>query len=183
MSNGLGIAARNRRDGSRFRYDPGDAGAVNRGLGWSLALGLRPPGEPVAAGERRAEARLAPEPAAFVCRLVCQRWFSSWRREALVVNISRGGALVFLDAPPPSGGAIVLELETPRRKATVPARVLEVRPTRQGQAAVRIAFSRGWPYELLESAVCSLAPVRPRRRRTTDPRGPEGDTSANWSNA
>jgi hypothetical protein len=179
MSNGLATRTPDPRTGRRLRHDRGGPRDAKLGLGWSLALGLGAEGGSLHPNCRRAEARR--ESAGFVCRLAVRGWFSAWGRDALIVNISRGGALVFLDEPPPARGKLALELETPRRKVSVPATALEVRTTRQGQAAVRIAFSRRWPYDLFEAAVCGLSPADPRSRRDARPQGPEREFPGNRS--
>ncbi|MDR3637094.1 MAG: PilZ domain-containing protein [Isosphaeraceae bacterium] len=181
MPNGLATHSLNSKGRRRLRYDRVDPASANSGLGWSLALGLTREATSASPGDRRTEARL--EPTGFVCRLGGRRWFSLWQKDVLIINISRGGALVFLDEPPPSGRKLWLELETARRKVIVPADVLQVRRTRLGHAAVRIAFSRRWPYDLFETAVCSLPPVAPRSRRSAGPRGPEGKLPGKPSDA
>ena len=179
MSNGVAVPVLPGSSGRRLRYDRVDPSRPNRGLGWSLTAGLDVNGARSLPKDRRTEPRL--EPARFVCRLRAQSWFSSWQQDALIINISRGGALVFLDEPPPGVRKLGLELRTPKRNVFVPAKALDVRRTRSGQAAVRIAFSRPWPYDLFETAVCGLAPARPCARPRGNRRGTEGEIPGNRS--
>ncbi len=112
--------------------------------------------------ERRAEARLD--------RVECKAWvgWKSWRQfhmnTALVINLSRGGAQIFLDSPPPAGHDVWVFLETPDQNTVVKGRVLEVSPTAAGQCAVRIAFSQPCPFAVFDTAVCGLAPSNPKLR-------------------
>jgi hypothetical protein len=94
--------------------------------------------------------------------------------DALMINISRGGARVFLDTPPPRGRAVWVYLETPSERAVVKARVVEVRPTAQGQCSVRVAFRQPCPLAFFEAAVCGLAPANPRARVAPAPRALAG---------
>lgn len=168
MSNGLVTPALPPR---RLRYDRVESAKARERLGWSLAVGTNGSG---AQQDRRAEARVAAP--GFVCRVAWRRWFATREQPVLIVNMSRGGALIFLDEPPPLGQRLWLALETPRQRVTVPARVLDVRRTRLGQAAVRIAFARKWPYDLFEAAVCGLPPIAPRSKPRAERRGPEAES-------
>jgi hypothetical protein len=101
----------------------------------------------------------------------CLAWvgWKTWRRfpmhDALLINISRGGALVFLDGPPPTDRDIWIFLETPGRNAVVKARVLEVQTTAQGQCAARVGFAEACPYVFFEAAVCGQHAADPKARR------------------
>jgi hypothetical protein len=117
---------------------------------------------PIVAGERRAEERF--DAPACWSGLGWRSWRGFRVRHALVINLSRRGALVFLDEPPPTHGRFWFYLETPRQKAVIPATTCEVRRTRLGQAAVRIMFSGRCPFDLFEAAVCGLPAVDPRFR-------------------
>jgi hypothetical protein len=106
----------------------------------------------------------------------CRAWvgWRRWRRfpmsHALVINLSRGGAQVFLDTPPPPGAALWVFLETPSQTAVVKGRAVEVSLTAAGQCSVRVAFDTPCPFALFEAAVCGLAPIHPRMRAETTPR-------------
>lgn len=114
--------------------------------------------------DRRAEARHH--------HVECLAWvgWKTWRRfhmnDTLVINLSRGGAKLFLDAPPPPRRPVWVYLETPEQRGVVKARVLEVQATRGGQYVVRVAFTEPCPYSFFEAAVCGLAPSNPRLRLT-----------------
>jgi hypothetical protein len=116
--------------------------------------------------ERRAEERH---------RVECLAWvgWKAWRRfpmrDALPINLSRGGALVFLDEPPPTDRPLWVFLETPEHKTIVKARAVGLQTTSKGQCAVRLAFESPCPYAFFETAVCGLAPADPRARLTRTP--------------
>jgi hypothetical protein len=157
------------KDKLHLRIDPGDDGSPLATGRRSLlhAFGqwggrLRTPSRaPVA--ERRRSPRQHVE---------CLAWigWKTWRRfemnNALVVDISRGGAGVFTDSPPPTDCGIWLFLETPARNAVVRGQVLDVRATGQGQCMVRVRFSEPCPYVFFEAAVCGQHAVDPKARRT-----------------
>ena len=106
----------------------------------------------------------------------CNAWvgWRSWRQfqmnDALLVNLSRGGAQIFLDAEPPLKRTLWVFLETPGQKAIVKGHIKEVSPTGQGQFSVRLEFDEPCPFALFEAAVCGLAPSNPKNRVTTTPR-------------
>lgn len=119
------------------------------------------PGRPAAQPERRSAPRH---------RVECRAWvgWKTWRRfpmhDALMIDLSRGGARIFLDAPPPSDRPVWVFLETPGRNAVVRARVKDFTLTAGGQCAARVAFDELCPYAVFEAAVCGLAPADPRAR-------------------
>jgi len=106
----------------------------------------------------------------------CLAWvgWKGWRQffmnDALIVNLSRGGAQIFLDAEPPVNRSIWVYLETPAEKAIVRGHVKEVSPTGQGQYVVRLEFDEPCPYSLFEAAVCGQTPSNPRNRVATSPK-------------
>jgi hypothetical protein len=97
------------------------------------------------------------------------RWCGFRTYDALVINISRGGALVFLDEPPPLRRSVCLFIETPDKKITLKAKTLENIITQQGQCAVRLQFRQPPPLELFDVAVCGLSSVNPKRRAGMPP--------------
>jgi hypothetical protein len=146
----------------RFRYDttaPADQPTARAG---GSLLGLfRMRGE-TATRERRSEARHE--------IVECRAWlgWKIWRGfrapAALIVNISRGGALVFLDEPPTDHRPVWIFLETPQVRTIIKAKTLEVRTTNSGQCAVRLAFETPCPYSVFEAAVCGVSPADPKER-------------------
>jgi hypothetical protein len=147
----------------RFRFDSAPSGktAARTGTGGSLLGLFRVRGE-TAAHERRGEPRHE--------IAECRAWlgWKIWRGfrapDALIVNISRGGALVFLDEPPPANRPVWIFLETPQFRTIIKATMLEAQTTNSGQCAVRIAFDTPCPYGVFEAAVCGLSPADPKRR-------------------
>lgn len=118
--------------------------------------------------DRRAEPRHG--------QVECQAWvgWRSWRRfhtnNALVIDISRGGARIFLDKAPPTKRPVWVFLETPGQKAIVKARVAGVESTPSGQCLARVAFHEPCPFAFFEAAVCGLAAIDPKVRATRIPR-------------
>ena len=108
--------------------------------------------------------------------LECNAWvgWKGWRQfhmnDALLVNLSRGGAQIFLDAEPPLKRSLWVFLETPGQKAIVRGHLKEVSPTGQGQFSIRIEFDEPCPFALFEAAVCGLAPSNPRNRVASTPK-------------
>src|SRR5205807_882868 len=109
------------------RPGPGEPAPVVRGLG------RRPPAQGQGARRLRPADGRGPGAAADDRhRVECVAWvgWKSWRRfhmtDALMIDLSRGGARVFVDAPPPTGRAVWVFIETPGLNAIVKARVLEV---------------------------------------------------------
>lgn len=106
----------------------------------------------------------------------CSAWlgWKSWRQfhmnSALLINLSRGGAQIFLDAEPPRKRSIWVFLETPGQKAIIRGHLNEVSATGQGQYSVRLEFDEPCPFALFEAAVCGLAPSNPKNRISTTPR-------------
>jgi PilZ domain len=100
----------------------------------------------------------------------CLAWvgWKSWRRftmnDALIVNLSRGGALIFLDEPPPRYRPVWVFLETPGQQTIVKAQVCAIQTTAQGQCSIRIVFDEPCPYAFFEAAVCGLTATNPRLR-------------------
>jgi hypothetical protein len=149
----------------RIRVDsvePGDAGSGSATAGRSLLglfrlLGNRP------APERRRLPRHA---------VVESRVWVGWRRgeagvlagDALLINLSRGGALVFLDERPPRDRPVWIGLETSGQADCIEARVVAIAAARLGQCAVRLAFLEPCPYAFFEAALCGLRRNDPRRR-------------------
>ena len=103
-------------------------------------------------------------------RVECLAWFGwkSWRRfhmlDALMIDLSRGGARIFLDSAPPTDRPVWVFIETPALNTIVKARVLEFQTTASGQCVVRVAFDEPCPYGVFEAAVCGLAPADPKSR-------------------
>ena len=167
----------------KFRVDPGSGSGSKSGDGRDLApgrgsllrafgaWGKRPAGSVPAEGERRSATRHHVE---------CLSWigWKGWRRfemkDALLVNLSRGGAQIFLDTPPPTDRAVWVFLEIPGQTTTVKGRVLETRTTDQGQCLVRIRFGQPCPYAFFEAAVCGLAATDPKLRPAASPRARAG---------
>jgi len=85
-------------------------------------------------------------------------------RCALIINLSRGGALIFVDEAPPKDRLVWISLGKPGPIGRVEARVVAIKSSRQGQCAVRIEFCDPCPYGFFEAAVCGLAPSDPRGR-------------------
>jgi hypothetical protein len=108
-----------------------------------------------------------------------QAWLSWWRGEkgflassAVIIDLSRGGAFIFLDIQPPKDQPVWISLGMPDPVGLVEARVVTVKMSRQGQCAVRLEFCAPCPYSFFEAAVCGMAPTDPRRRNR---RPAEGD--------
>jgi PilZ domain len=159
----------------RYRFDQGSARGVDiaPGRGSLLRTFGAWRNEPREAPEQGRSVIASPEDRRGEARhhhVECLAWvgWKTFRRfhlkDALMVNISRGGALVFLDAPPPKRKPVWVFLETPRLNTIVKAKVLDVTSTAQGQCAIRVEFHEPCPYEVFETAVCGLAPADPRVR-------------------
>lgn len=140
------------------------AGATGRG---ALLGTFRVGAKEVPIPERRAEPRHQ--------HLECLAWvgWRSWRgfhmNDAVLVNLSRGGARVFLDVRPPVGRDVWVYLETPGRKAVVKARVVGWEAAPGGQGSARVAFDELCPYALFEAAVCALHSTDPKTRAPRRP--------------
>lgn len=153
----------------QIRFDPAPSGNPPARAGGNSLLGIFRIRHAAAASERRSEARHQV--------VECRAWLGwrIWRGfhapDALIVNISRGGAMVFLDEPPPGRRPVWIFLETPELKAIIKAKTLEVRMTNSGQCAVRLAFDTPCPYGAFDAAVCGLPPVGPKRRIHAEGRG------------
>jgi hypothetical protein len=95
---------------------------------------------------------------------------------ALIVNLSRGGAFIFLDEKPPKDQPVWLSQGIRDPAGSVEARVVAAKVSRQGQCAVRLEFREPCPYSFFGAAVCGMAPSDPRRRnRHSAGSGAEGE--------
>lgn len=105
----------------------------------------------------------------------CRAWlgWKTWRSfstvDAVLVDLSRGGARIFLDSPPPVDQKIWIFLETAGGNAIVKARVRGVETTPCGQCSIRVEFDEPCPFAVFEAAVCGLAPIDPSRRAIRKP--------------
>ena len=117
-------------------------------------------------------------------QIECLAWlgWKTWRRfhmnDALVINLSRGGAQIFVDAPPPNDRPVWVFLETPGQNMIVKARVVELRPTGQGQCAVRVEFTEPCSLAFFDAAVCGLAAANPKMRAASSMRVMPARTTA-----
>jgi hypothetical protein len=155
----------------RLRVDAGSATGHDLAPGRGSLLSAFHIGTPITpmakAPERRSEPRHH--------HLECLAWvgWRVWRgfamSDAVLINLSRTGARVFLDHTPPRGRDLWLFLETPDHKAIVKARMHEVEATPLGQCAVRIEFREPCPYSLFEAAVCGLHSSDPKTRLASAP--------------
>jgi hypothetical protein len=100
-----------------------------------------------------------------------QVWLGWWRGErgflassAVLINLSRGGAFVFVDERPPQDEPVWISLGMPDPVGFVESRVVAVKVSRQGQCAVRLEFRAPCPYGFFEAAVCGLPPADPKSR-------------------
>ena len=100
-----------------------------------------------------------------------QVWLGWWRgapgfvaSSAVIIDLSRGGAFIFLDIKPPKDQPVWISLGMPDPVDSVEARVVSIKVSRQGQCAVRLEFLEPCPYGFFEAAVCGLSPTDPRRR-------------------
>ncbi|MGE3820355.1 MAG: PilZ domain-containing protein [Isosphaeraceae bacterium] len=172
----------NRWHKKRFRVDrggtsPGAEGSLLRTFSrWEVTESGRPTTSrttvvtPSPVTERRSEARSQrPECHAWVS------WKTFWKlntRVALVIDMSRGGARIFLDEVPPSGRPFWVFLEVSAEKAVIRAEIREVERLSQGQCAIRVKFHDPCPYSLFETAVCGMAAADPRARIAMPSRTP-----------
>jgi hypothetical protein len=92
-----------------------------------------------------------------------QVWLGWWQapqefaaQQARLVNISRGGALVVSADPPPRRQAVWVGVGEYEPNDCVGALVLDVRPARRRECAVRLAFHAPCPHRFFEAAVCML---------------------------
>jgi hypothetical protein len=113
-----------------------------------------------------------------------QVWLGWWRGEAgflassaVIINLSRGGAFIFLDDEPPADQPVWICLGMPDPVGFVEARVVAVKKSRQGQCAARLEFREPCPYSFFEAAVCGLSASDPRRRQRTGQAGAEGEAA------
>jgi hypothetical protein len=153
--------------GDATHLAPGRTSLLRAFAAWGRQV-VAPAPDPAPPVERRAVPRRHVE---------CLAWvgWKSWRRfhmnDALVVNISRGGALVFLDAPPPTDRDVWVFLESPERNAVVKARVQQVQTTATGQCAAHVGFAEPCPYAFFEAAVCGQHAADPRARKVASAGG------------
>jgi hypothetical protein len=110
-----------------------------------------------------------------------QVWLGWWRgaagflaSSAVIINLSRGGAFIFLDERPPKDEPVWVCLGMPDPVGFVEARVVAIKTSRQGQCAVRLEFREPCPYGFFEAAVCGLPAADPRGRRRAAGAGSEG---------
>jgi hypothetical protein len=116
-----------------------------------------------------------------------QVWLGWWRGEAgflassaVIINLSRGGAFIFLDDEPPGDQPVWICLGMPDPVGFVESRVVAIKKSRMGQCAVRLEFKEPCPYGFFEAAVCGLPATDPkRRRRNSTGAGAEGEAAAN----
>ncbi len=108
-----------------------------------------------------------------------QVWLGWWKApqeflapKARLINISRGGALVFSDDPPPRRQAVWVGLGEFEPSDCVGALVLDVRTARRRECAVRLAFHAPCPHRFFEAAVCMLGKPSGRREPGAPDRGP-----------
>jgi hypothetical protein len=99
-------------------------------------------------------------------------WLGWWQGEgdflalkARLANISRGGALVYVRKAPPEAHPVWICLGTPEPDECLAATTLEVRNTRSGECAIRLAFQAPCPSRFLEAVVCGRASERLETRR------------------
>jgi hypothetical protein len=169
---------RKSRQGTRVRIDGGSAsgddlapgcGSLLRAFSaWERPAGAERPSERLeAVTDRRLEPRHH--------HVECLAWvgWKIWRgfrtKDAVLINLSRGGARIFLDEKPPTGRPVWVFLETPGNTAIIKAEVRDTETTRQGQCLVRVGFLEVCPYALFEAAVCGLASADPRARIAAAP--------------
>ena len=86
--------------------------------------------------------------------------------DVLIINISRGGAQVFLDSRPPARRSIWLFLESTSGARVAKARVLKLRELASGQIVAHVAFRKPCSFAFFEAAVCGQAASDPRARLT-----------------
>jgi hypothetical protein len=100
-------------------------------------------------------------------------WLGWWQGEgeeeffaltARLANISRGGALIHVDHPPPEKHPVWMCLGTPEPDECLAATALEVRRSRRGECSVRVSFDAPCPSRFLEAAVCGHATERTAMR-------------------
>jgi hypothetical protein len=133
-------------------------------------------GSSPAGDDRRAEPRHQ--------NVECLAWlgWKKWRgfvmNDALVINLSRNGAQIFIDAQPPGKRPVWVFLETPARNTIVKARVRETITTRQGQCVIRVEFDQPCPYAFFEAAVCGLKAADPKMRIAAPPVAVKAQTRA-----
>jgi len=136
-------------EGEAPRAPSTDAGLLDRFRGWLNA----PPRECRSAARHAARTYLV--------------WLGWWHGEneffaltARLSNISRGGALILVEQPPPENHPVWICLGTPEPDECLAATVLEVRRARRREYAIRLAFRAPCPSRFLEAAVCGRATTR-----------------------
>jgi hypothetical protein len=158
----------------RFRFDKVATGAVVPRAESRSLLGLfKLWGDRTAAERRRSPRHVAVE---------AKVWLGWWRgaegflaNSAVIIDLSRGGAFIFLDIQPPKDQPVWISLGMPDPIGFVEARVVSIKMSRQGQCAVRLEFREPCPYSFFEAAVCGMSPADPKRR---DRRPAEGDPAS-----
>ena len=150
-----------------MRVDAGFPMGRNLAEGRGSLLGEFHVGAKTLKTERRSEPRHR--------HVECLAWvgWRVWRgfkmNDAVLIDLSRGGARVFLDSAPPQGRDVWLYLETPGEKAIIEARVCRAEATSKGQCTIRVEFRTVCPYALFEAAVCGLHAVNPKARLALAP--------------
>lgn len=118
--------------------------------------------------------------------VVESRVWLEWHRDeaglrasnAVIINLSRGGAFVFLDECPPKDRPVWISLGMPDPIGRIEARVIATKVSRQGQCSARLEFADACPYSFFEAAVCGMSPADPRRRgRRPAGAGAEGESA------
>jgi hypothetical protein len=158
----------------KVRFDRIAAGAEAPGVESRSLLGLfRLWNGPPAEERRRSPRHMVVE---------SQVWLGWWRGEAgflassaVIINLSRGGAFIFLDEEPPRDLPVWICLGMPDPVGFVEARVLGIKKSRQGQCAARLEFREPCPYGFFEAAVCGLHASDPKGRRRAGKAGAEGE--------
>jgi hypothetical protein len=161
----------------RFRVDAGSVGGDDLAPGRGSLLTAFHIGTPDRTSSTSSAIALERRGAMRHYHVECLAWvgWRIWRgfamSDAVLVNLSRNGARVFLDRIPPRGRDLWLFLETPDHKAIVKTRLLDLEATSGGQCAVRIEFREPCPYALFEAAVCGLHSSDPKTRLARVPHG------------
>ncbi len=152
----------------RIRLDTVSTGSVApRAEGRSFLKLFRLWGEGgVPESERRRSARHAVVEA--------QVWLG-WKRPeagfrthpAILINLSRGGAYVFLDERPPRDQAVWICLGMPQPINYVEGRVVAIRTLKLGQCAAPARVPRALPLRFLRGRRLRTGPLRPQATRPT----------------
>jgi hypothetical protein len=147
-------------DGKDFKAGRGSLlGAFSS---WAADGGLskqKPPSD-----ERRRDPRLSGVEC--LARVGWRVWGRIKSTDALIINISRGGAQVFLDSRPPVRRSIWLFLENPSGARVAKARVIKLRELASGQVMAHVSFRKPCSFAFFEAAVCGQAASDPKTRPT-----------------